>query len=57
MNTEDWKIVNEKSHYRSLQKTDIEHRKLIKKLQAEIKTLKQALNLGVVIKLLNKSYD
>ena len=33
--------MNELSHYESLKKQDLEHRKLIKKLQLEIKALKQ----------------
>ena len=33
--------MNELSAYRSLKKQDFEHRKLIKKLQLEIRTLKQ----------------
>jgi len=33
--------MNELSHYNSLKKQDLEHRKLIKKLQLEIKALKQ----------------
>jgi hypothetical protein len=50
MKTEDWKELNEKSHYYSLQKQNIEHRKLIRKLQNEVKSLKEALNLPVVVR-------
>ncbi|MDC7994443.1 hypothetical protein [Altibacter sp. HG106] len=49
MKQEDWKELNEKSHYRALQKQDTENRKLIKKLQLEREELKKQLFLyGVV---------
>lgn len=40
MKNKDWVISNERSHYESLKKQDIEHRKLIRKLQHEIKSLR-----------------
>ena len=52
MKKEDWKELNEKSHYNSLKKQDIEHRKLIKKLQIEVRNLKEQSKLfGVGISL------
>ena len=52
MKKEDWKELNEKSHYNSLKKQDIEHRKLIKKLQIEVRNLKEQSKLfGVGIEL------
>lgn len=49
MSNEDWLISNEKSHYESLKKQDISNKKLIKELQTELITLKQALNIPPVI--------
>lgn len=37
--------LNEKSHYESLKIQDIEHRKLIKKLQLELNKIKSQNNL------------
>ena len=45
MKQEDWTKINEKSHYRTLQKQDFEHRKLIKKIQVERDELKKQLAL------------
>ena len=39
--------MNELSHYESLKNQDLEHRKLIKKLQLEIKALKQGQSLPI----------
>lgn len=41
--------MNELSHYESLKKQDLEHRRLIKKLQVEIKSLKQGQSLPIDI--------
>ena len=39
--------INELSHYESLKKQDSEHRRLIKKLQVEIKAMKQGQSLVI----------
>ena len=41
--------MNELSHYESLKKQDLENRKLIKKLQLEIKKLKQGQSLPIIM--------
>ncbi len=45
MTQEDWTKMNKESHYNSLIKQDLAHRKLIKKLQLERDELKKQLKL------------
>ena len=48
MTQEDWTKMNKESHYNSLIKQDLAHRKLIKKLQLERDELKKQLRIGGV---------
>jgi len=50
MTQEDWTKMNKESHYNSLIKQDLAHRKLIKKLQLERDELKKQLRIGGVSK-------
>ena len=47
MTQEDWSKMNKESHYNSLIKQDLAHRKLIKKLQLERDELKKQLRIVV----------